>query len=173
MRRLLLAALLAAPAHAAAAPEAARPAPAATTPPALATEPGVCDGKPVIMVVRGLISDFPRLRAYGQALAAAGLYPRLGGYYLNAPRAIEVFEGEVPANESILMVRFPCLAHARAFWHSRAYQQEVKPKRLNPPAGSFTVSVYPEIELPAYMAGRVTPPAYTPPVPPGALPVPE
>ncbi len=142
----------------------------ATEPPAPSGVSLACDGKPVIMVVRGLISDLPRLKRYGQALAASGLYPDLGGYYLNAPNAVDVFEGSLPANESILMVRFPCLAHARAFWNSKAYQDEVKPGRLNPSAGDFTVSVYPELPVPSYMAGRVTPPVYTPPIPPGALP---
>ena len=151
IRAMLAAALLAAPATA-------------------SPQPLPCDGKPVIMVVRGLIHDRERLRGYAQALAASGLYPQLGGYYLNAPRAIEVFEGTVPAHESILMVRFPCLAHARAFWNSRAYQEGVVPARRNPSAGDFTVSVYPEAAVPAYMAGRVTPPAYTPPAPAVALP---
>lgn len=140
--------------------------------PALAAEPApsACDGKPVIMVVSGPVHDPARLRAYGQALAKSGLYPLLGAYYLNAPRPIDVFEGPPPASDSLLMVRFPCLAHARAFWNSRAYQEAVKPLRLNPDAGTFTVRVYAEADLPAYMAGRVTPPAYTPPVPTVALP---
>jgi uncharacterized protein (DUF1330 family) len=129
-----------------------------------------CDGKPVIMVVRGLIADRARLMGYAKALQASGLYPQLGGYYLNVPRVLDVFEGTPPPNESILMVRFPCLAHARAFWHSRAYQQQVRPERLNPSAGDFTVTVYAEAALPPHMAGRVTPPAYTPAVPGGALP---
>jgi uncharacterized protein (DUF1330 family) len=139
--------------------------------PAAAAEPPACDGKPVIMLVRGMIADLPRLKQYGQALAASGLYPQLGGYYLNAPRAVAVFEGQVPPNESILMVRFPCMAHARAFWNSEAYQDVVKPQRLDPSAGDFTVSVYPEVPVPDYMAGRVVAPVFTPAVPTGALPV--
>lgn len=89
--------------------------------PSLAAEAPACDGRPVIMVVSGPVHDAARLRAYGQALAASGLYPLLGGYYLNAPRPIDVFEGPAPGTDSLLMVRFPCLAHARAFWNSRAY----------------------------------------------------
>ncbi len=161
MRVLLLAALLAAPL---AAPLLAQ------APAVAAKDAAICDGKPVIMVVRGLIHDYDRLRAYGQALASSGLYPQLGGYYLNAPRAIDVFEGSVPANESILMVRFPCLAHARAFWNSQAYQDDVRPRRLNPPAGDFTVTVYPEVAIPAYMEGRVAVPSFTPAVPVGERP---
>jgi uncharacterized protein (DUF1330 family) len=139
----------------------------AASPPAAAMP---CDGKPVIMVVRGLIADRERLLGYARALQASGLYPQLGGYYLNVPRVLDVFEGTPPANESILMVRFPCLAHARAFWQSRTYQQQVRPERLNPSAGDFTVTVHAEAPLPPHMAGRVTPPAYTPAVPPGPLP---
>lgn len=47
----------------------------------------------------------------------------------------------------------------------------MKPLRLNPDAGTFTVRVYAEADLPAYMAGRVTVPAYTPATP--AVPLPE
>jgi len=177
MRALLLAALLAPPSLAAFPAFAAVPITAsspqtapAVVPSVAADTAGTCDGKPVIMVVRGLIHDMGRLRAYGQALAASGLYPALGGYYLNAPRAIAVFEGNVPKNESILMVRFPCLAHAKAFWNSRAYQDDVRPMRLDPSAGDFTVSVYPETAIPAYMDGRVVAPAFTPAIPDMVLP---
>ncbi len=134
--------------------------------PAMAGDPIRCgadtgDG-PVIMVVRGLIHDRERLMAYGRALAASGLYPELSAYYLNAPQPVDLFEGEVAPNESLLMVRFPCLEAARAFWHSRAYQEGVVPQRRNPDAGIFHVSVYREADIPAYMKGRVTPPAYAP-----------
>lgn len=139
--------------------------------PVLASEPQpVCDARPVIMVVRGLIADRDRLMGYARALQASGLYPQLSGYYLNRPGAIAVFEGTPAPNESILMVRFPCLAHARAFWNSRAYQDEVRPARLAPSAGDFTVTVYAEAELPDYMAGKVQPPAYAPEVRAARLP---
>jgi uncharacterized protein (DUF1330 family) len=131
----------------------------------LAAEPAgdaVCEGPPVIMMVRGELEDRAQLRRYAEALQESGLYPKLGGYYLNAPVPLAVFEGEVPANESTLLVRFPCLAHARAFWFSRAYQEQVRPVRLQPSAGRFTVMVYPEIQVPPHMEGRVTPPDFTP-----------
>lgn len=122
----------------------------------------VCEGPPVIMMVRGELDDRAQLRRYAEALQESGLYPKLGGYYLNAPVPLAVFEGEVPVNESTLLVRFPCLAHARAFWFSRAYQEQVRPVRLKPSAGRFTVMVYPEIPVPSHMQGRVTPPEFTP-----------
>lgn len=164
MVRLLPAALIAIapPVAAKAAPPAAAALPA--TAPALNAD--VCDGKPVIMVVRGPVHDRARLARYAAAIRASGLYPILGGYYLNAPRAVAVFEGAPAANDSLLMVRFPCLAHARAFWYSRAYQEQVMPVRRDPDAGTFTVTVYPEAPLPDYMAGRVQPGGYVAVPPP-------
>jgi hypothetical protein len=60
--------------------------------PAAAAPADACDGPPVIMMVRGHIEDRSQLRAYAEALQASGLYPRLGGYYLNAPAPLAVFE---------------------------------------------------------------------------------
>lgn len=136
----------------AAAPAAAQPAPPAA--------PAVCDGKPVLMVIRGLIHDRERILKYGAAIRASGLYDRLGAYYINVPRAIATFEGAPPANDSVLIVRFPCLAHARAFWNSKLYQQTIVPLRRDPSAGDFTVTVYPELAPPPAMQGRVAPGAY-------------
>jgi hypothetical protein len=69
-------------------------------------------------------------------------------------------------------VRFPCLAHARAFWFSRDYQERIWPLRLDPPAGTFTVTVHAELPLPPYMAGRVTAPDYAAPAADAAASVP-
>lgn len=154
---LLLLLLVALPARAQSPPAIA--APAAATP---ALDPKVCDGKPVIMVIRGVLKDRARLAHYAAAIRASGLYPILGGYYLNVPRTVAVFEGTPDPNESIIMARFPCFAHARAFWYSKAYQETVKPNRLNPSAGDFVVTVYPELPIPEHMSGRVQPPHYTP-----------
>lgn len=121
-----------------------------------------CDNRPVLMVIRGLIHDRARIQRYGQAIRDSGLYATLGGYYINVPRALDVFEGTPPANDSVLIVRFPCLAHARAFWNSKAYQEAIIPLRRNPSAGDFTVTVYPELAPPDYMAGRVGDGAYKP-----------
>jgi uncharacterized protein (DUF1330 family) len=134
-------------------PAAAVPNPVAAT----ALDPKVCDHKPVIMVVSGLIHDRQRLASYAKAIRESGLYPKLGGYYMNNPRPVATFEGTPPANQSILMVRFPCLAHARAFWYSELYQKKIIPERVNPSAGDFTVTVYAENALPDYMKGRVAP----------------
>jgi uncharacterized protein (DUF1330 family) len=126
-----------------------------------ATAPGACDGRPVLMVVTGPTHDRKRMAAYAKAIADSGLYARLGGYYVNGPRPLTVFEGAVPANHATLIVRFPCLANARAFWHSKVYQETIKPLRLDPSAGDYSVTVYAESDVPAYLKGQVSSAPYT------------
>lgn len=120
----------------------------------------VCDNKPVLMVVAGRTIDRARMLAYGKAIADSRIYEKLGGYYLNAPRPIATFEGSPPPGYSTIIVRFPCLANAQAFWSSVEYQTKIKPLRLNPSAGDYTVTVYPEAPLRADMAGKVGDDAY-------------
>ena len=119
-----------------------------------AAPPPPCN-KPVYMVVAGPTHDRTRMQAYAKAIFDSGLYQQLGGYYINAPVPVAVFEGLPPPTQATLIVRFPCLANARAFWYSKTYQDRVKPLRLNPPAGDYTVTVYAEIPLRADMAGKV------------------
>jgi catechol 2,3-dioxygenase-like lactoylglutathione lyase family enzyme/uncharacterized protein (DUF1330 family) len=114
-----------------------------------------CDDKPVLMVVDGLTNDRSRMRAYTEALLSSGLYEALGGYYVNDPRALASFEGRSAPNHSTLIIRFPCLANARTFWYSRAYQEEIKPLRLNPLAGDFRVRIFAEVPPATYMRGKV------------------
>jgi uncharacterized protein (DUF1330 family) len=113
----------------------------------LVDPPRACDDKPVLMVVSGPTHDGARLRAYAQKIAESGIYDRLGAYYLNAPRPIATFEGAAPPNLTTLIVRFPCLANAEAFWYSKLYQELIRPMRLNPSAGDYVVTVYPEIPV--------------------------
>lgn len=120
-----------------------------------------CDARPVYMVVAGPTHDRARMQAYAKAIADSGLYAHLGGYYVNVPRPLAVFEGTPPPNLSTLIVRFPCLANARAFWNSKTYQEAIKPLRLDPSAGDYVVTVYPEAALPPHMAGKVGDGAYT------------
>jgi uncharacterized protein (DUF1330 family) len=107
------------------------------------------------MVVAGPTHDRVRMQAYGKAIFDSGLYQQLGGYYINAPVPIATFEGEVPPTQVTLIVRFPCLANAKAFWFSKAYQDSIKPLRLNPSAGDYIVTVYAEIPVRADMTGKV------------------
>ena len=154
MKHLLLAVL---PALLAAAP--APPGPAAAGTPAL--DPARCDNRPVIMIVEGRLRDRERLAAYAAAIRASQLYERLGAYYINNPRTVATFEGDNPPERSLLLVRFPCYAHARAFWYSKRYQNDIVPLRLNPSAGEFTVTIVAENPPPAYMQGRLQPGGYS------------
>jgi uncharacterized protein (DUF1330 family) len=107
------------------------------------------------MVIAGITRDRARMAEYSRALADSGLYPSLGGYYVNTPRPIEVFEGSPDADFVMLIVRFPSLDHARRFWRSPVYQNNIRPLRLAPSAGDYTVTVYAEADLPDYMKDRV------------------
>lgn len=121
--------------------------------------PPACD-HPVLMVVAGPTHDRERMRAYAKAIADSGLYQRLGGYYVNVPAPVATFEGTPPSGYTTLIVRFPCLANAQAFWNSREYQQRIKPLRQNPSAGDYVVTVYPEAPVRTDMAGKVGDNAY-------------
>lgn len=114
-----------------------------------------CAGGPVYMVVSGLSLDGKRMGAYARALAASGLYPKNLGYYVGAIKPLEVFEGKVPGNHGLVIARFPSLDAARSFWYSEEYQKQIKPIRENPPAGTYTVAVYKQAELPDYMKNKV------------------
>lgn len=120
-----------------------------------------CDNKPVFMVVAGLTHDRAIMQSYAKAIAESGLYGQLAGYYVNSPLPIAVFEGDVPKNFATLIVRFPCLAHARAFWYSDVYQTKIKPLRTETNAGDYTVTVYPEIPVAPHMEDRVKDGGYT------------
>jgi uncharacterized protein (DUF1330 family) len=124
-------------------------APRAGPPPA-----STCD-QPVLMVVSGPTHDRARMLAYGRAIAESGLYRQLGGYYVNLFAPQEIFEGAAPAGYINIIVRFPCLANARAFWNSKVYQQQILPLRQNPPAGDYIVAVYPEAPLREDLVGKV------------------
>lgn len=121
----------------------------------LAAAAPVCDNKPVVMIVSGTTLDRARMMAYGKAIADSGLYRKLGGYYVTVGRPIAVFEGTPPANHSTVVVRFPCLANAQAFWNSRDYQEKIRPMRLGPAAGNYVVTVQNEAPLREDMIGKV------------------
>jgi uncharacterized protein (DUF1330 family) len=123
--------------------------------PADGPAPLICDNKPVLMVVAGPTHDRARMIAYGKAIADSKLYEKLGGYYVNVPQAVDRFEGDAPTGYTTLIVRFPCYANAYAFWHSEEYQTKIKPMRLNPSAGDYIVTVYPEAALRPDMVGKV------------------
>ena len=148
---MILAALLLATGAALTAPPPSLAAPRAEAPSA-----STCD-QPVIMVVSGPTHDRARMLAYGKAIADSGLYRQLGGYYVNLASPQEIFEGAAPAGYINLIVRFPCMANARAFWNSKVYQEQIKPLRLSPPAGDYIVAVYPEAPLREAYAAWLSP----------------
>lgn len=133
----------------------ALPAAAPPPPPSQST----CD-QPVYMVIAGPTHDRARMMAYGKAIADSKLYEQLGGYYVNAPQPLATFEGEPPPGHVTLIVRFPCLENARAFWYSREYQENIRPLRLDPSAGDYLVTIYAEAPLREDMVGKVGNSAY-------------
>lgn len=136
---------------------AAQALPAAAPPPP--PPQSTCD-QPVYMVIAGPTHDRARMMAYGKAIADSKLYEQLGGYYVNAPQPLATFEGERPPGHATLIVRFPCLENARAFWYSREYQENIRPLRLNPSAGDYLVTIYAEAPLREDMVGKVGDNAY-------------
>lgn len=114
-----------------------------------------CD-TPVLMVIEGRTLDRARMGQYAAAIAKSEIYQKLGGYYVNVPRPIEVFEGDVEPDYVNLTVRFPCIENARAFWNSRVYQDEIIDIRRKPTsAGDYTVTIYAEAPLREDMVGKV------------------
>ena len=114
-----------------------------------------CD-QPVYMVIEGRTLDRARMGEYARAIAESEIYQELGGYYVNVPRPLEVFEGEVEPDYVNLTVRFPCIENARKFWNSRVYQDEIIGIRQQPEsAGDYTVTIYAEAPLREDMVGKV------------------
>lgn len=101
------------------------------------------DTKPAYMLVIGRIEDGQKMAQYQAALTASGLYPRNEGGYLVRGRPIEMFEGEWPGNQAVVIAKFASADHARNFWHSDTYQNEIKPLRAG--AGDFTVALLEEL----------------------------
>jgi len=114
-----------------------------------------CDA-PVLMVIEGRTLDRARMGQYAAAIAKSEIYQKLGGYYVNVPRPIEVFEGDVKPDYVNLTVRFPCIENALAFWNSRVYQDEIIDIRRKPTlAGDYTVTLYAEAPLRKDLVGKV------------------
>lgn len=102
--------------------------------------------RPVYMLVLADLEDREPMADYARAMQELGLYEKNAGYYTAFGRPVEVFEGEWPDHQPIVLARFPSLAHARRFWHSPEYQHQVKPLREG--AGRFRVAVFEELPVP-------------------------
>jgi uncharacterized protein (DUF1330 family) len=102
------------------------------------------DKKAAYMLVVAQIHDGKKMGQYQAALTASELYPKNHGDYQVRGRPIEMFEGEWPGNQAVVIAKFASADDARSFWHSDVYQNEIKPLRAG--AGSFTVALFEELE---------------------------
>ena len=109
------------------------------------------------------------IREYHCPFTDSGLYSKLGGYYVNLAFPQEIFEGAAPAGYINLIVRFPCMANAKAYWNSKTYQEQIKPLRLGPSAGDYIVAVYPEAPLREDLVGSVGDDSYSADFPPEGI----
>lgn len=99
----------------------------------------------VYMLVMGRVTDPEKMARYQQALTETGLYAANDGHYVAFGKPVDIFEGQWPDNQAMVIAKFPSLEKARSFWLSDTYQNEVKPLREG--AGDFIVSVIPELFL--------------------------
>ena len=102
------------------------------------------DEKAAYMLVIGQITDGQKMGAYQAALTASALYPKNNGGYQVRGRPIEMFEGEWPGNQAVVIAKFSSADDARNFWNSDVYQNEIKPLRAG--AGSFTVALFEAVD---------------------------
>ena len=101
------------------------------------------DDKPAYMLVIAQIEDGDKLATYQGELLASGLYPKNQGGYLVRGRPLEIFEGEWPGNQAVVIAKFASARHARDFWYSDQYQHHIKPLREG--AGQFSVALLEEL----------------------------
>lgn len=67
------------------------------------------------------INDHAGFDAYAKAVA--GLRERFGGESLARGPVLDVLEGEAPAGERVVILRFPDTAQARAYFASPEYRR--------------------------------------------------
>lgn len=94
---------------------------------------------PAYLLVIARVKDPVRMKAYADALAGSGLYPKHGGHYAFIGRAAAPLE-HWDAGQSIVCARFPSRAAAEAFWHDFQYQTEIKPLRVG--AADVQVAIF-------------------------------
>lgn len=113
-------------------------------------ESATCD-EPVRMLIYGRIEDREKFGAYMRAIAESGLYEKHGGYYEALTPPLAVLEGEPPPERGVVIVNFPCLAAAEAFWSSDEYAA-IRPLREG--IAEFEVLVLPSPPVPDYIERR-------------------
>jgi uncharacterized protein (DUF1330 family) len=94
---------------------------------------------PAYLIVIAVVHAPQAMKAYSDALAASGLYPRHGGEYAFIGKASAGLENW-DMGQSIVCARFPSRAAAEAFWHDAQYQTEIKPLRLG--AADVKVAIF-------------------------------
>ena len=77
------------------------------------------------------------LKEYAQQ--SAELIKKFGGSYVTRGAASEVYEGEMLANKSVIITKFPDVESLHAFWESVEYSA-IKPKREG--TGIYNIGVY-------------------------------
>jgi len=105
--------------------------------------------QPVFLVVIGEITDPQKMKAYTEALAESLLYEQHQGYYAAIGKPVVVLSLKWPSHQGLVLARFPSAEHARAFWNSDKYRNEIKPLRAG--AGRFTVGLFEELPVPGHI----------------------
>ncbi len=77
-----------------------------------------------VVELKNVTEDFKRYSAQ-----AAALSKQFGGQYLIRGKAAKVYEGELFANKSVVLSRFPSMDQLKAFYESDEYQKTLKPLR--------------------------------------------
>ena len=77
------------------------------------------------------------LKEYAQQ--SAELIKKFGGSYVTRGPATEIYEGEMLANNSVIITKFPDVESLHAFWESVEYSV-IKPKREG--TGIYNIGVY-------------------------------
>lgn len=102
---------------------------------------------PVDMVILSIVHDVERYQAYRASLFEFGTLDTYGGRVMSMGTRLEaepeMLEGDWPDNRHAFVIRWPCEAAAKAFWHSETYQKQNLPHRVG--AGQFNVALFPAV----------------------------
>jgi len=103
--------------------------------------------EPVDMMILSIVHDEVRYNAYRSSLQELGTLEVFGGKILALGTRLvaepEMLEGNWPKNRHTFVIRWPCVAAARSFWDSEAYQQTHLPLRVG--AGEFNIALFPAL----------------------------
>ncbi len=80
----------------------------------------------------------PQFKEYAER--SARLLAESGGEYLVRGPAAEIGEGEYLEGRAAIVIKFPTMEALKAYYHSDAYQKEIKPLREG--AGIFDIGLF-------------------------------